>query len=318
MQSRRRWSVPDIVTQHAGLVAVLLTIGIFLTVTTDVFATGPNLINILRQVSVMLVLAAGLTVLLGAGGLDFSLGSQAAVVVAALAQLIAAGVPLGLAIPLVLLLGIVMGTINGLAITIFGVAPFVVTLATAILLDGVALIVMNGRSVSIDGELSALGTGELFGIPYLLLIAIVLCVAAVVLLRFTRFGRDALAIGGNSMAARLTGIPVRRHTVTLYALNGLLAGVAGIMLLSRLGAASPGVGGLHLELAVVAGVVIGGTALHGGNATVFGTVLGIILLGMVANGLNMLQISSFFQPVSVGLVLLIAAIVNELRHRRKR
>jgi len=314
----RRLHIPDFASQHVGLLSVVLVIGVFLAISTDAFATGPNIINILRQVSVMAVLAAGLTMLLGAGGLDFSLGSQVAVVVAVAAQLISAEVPVGIAIVIVLILGLLMGLINGLIITIFGVAPFVVTLASATLLDGAALVIMNGQSVSIGSALSELGTGTFLGIPYLLIIAIVACVFVGVVLKWTRFGRDTLAIGGNSMAARLTGIPVRSRTLSLYAMNGLFAAIAGVMLLSRLGASSPGTGGLHLELSVVAAVVIGGTALHGGSATVFGTALGVILLGMVANGLNLLQISSFYQPVSVGLVLMVAAIVNELRHRRKR
>lgn len=314
----RRPHIPESVLQHAGLVGVVLVIGVFLAISTDSFATGPNLLNVLRQVSVMAVLAAGLTMLIGAGGLDFSLGSQVAVVVAVLAQLISGGVPLPAALAVVVVLGTLLGLINGLVITVFGVAPFVATLASATLLDGLAIVVMNGQSVSIGVELIALGTGNLFGVPYLLLIAAAACVFAAVVLRWTRYGRDLLAIGGNVTAARLTGIRVRSRTLSLYALNGLFAAVAGIMLLSRLGASSPGTGGLHLELSVVAAVVIGGTALHGGSATVFGTVLGVLLLGMVANGLNLLQISSFYQPVSVGLVLMVAAIVNELRHRRRR
>ncbi|SDY78899.1 ABC transporter permease [Herbiconiux ginsengi] len=314
----RRLRLPDALTQHIGLIGVIVVIGVFLTVATDAFATGPNLVNVLRQISVMAVLAAGLTLLLGAGGLDFSLGSQVAVVVATLAQLLSAGVPLPIALAAVLALGVVMGLLNGVIITVFGVAPFVVTLASATLLDGVALIIQNGQSVSIGGDLTALGLGTAFGIPYLVLIAAAICAIAAIVLRWTRFGRDILAIGGNKAAARLTGIPVRSRTVTLYALNGLFAGIAGIMLLSRLGASSPGTAGLPLELSVVAAVVIGGTALHGGSATVFGTVLGVLLLGIVANGLNLLQIDSFYQPVSVGLVLLVAAVINELRYRRKR
>ncbi|WP_216915625.1 ABC transporter permease [Nocardia noduli] len=307
--------IPAAVSKHFGLVTVLLVTCAFLAVQTDVFATGPNLVNVLRQVAVIAVLAAGLTTLMASGGLDFSLGSQVAVVVAVVAKLIDAGSSVLVASVGGILLGALFGLVNGLVITYFKVAPFVTTLATATILDGVALITMHGQSISISGGLSWLGTGEIAGIPYLLIIAIAVCAGAGVLLRWTRFGRDALAIGGNSVAARLAGIPVVRHTVALYVLNGVLAGVAGIMLLSRLGAASPGTAGLYLELTVVAAVVIGGTALHGGSATVVGTVLGVLLLGVVANGINLLQIDSFYHPVSVGAVLLVAAIANRFRHR---
>ena len=308
-------TLPIHLTRHAGLASVLIAICIVLTVQTDVFATTPNLINVLRQVSVMAVLAAGLTVLMASGGLDFSLGSQVAVIVAVLARLIDAGTGVGTAVLAGVALGCAFGLVNGLVITLFKVAPFVATLATATVLDGVALIVMQGQSVSTGGALRTLGTGEVLGIPLLMIIATVVCAGAAVLLRWTRLGRDALAVGGNPVAARLSGIPVARRTITLYVLNGMLAALAAVMLLSRLGAASPGTAGLHLELTVVAAVVIGGTALHGGSTTVAGTVLGVLLLGVVANGINLLQIDSFYQSVAIGVVLLVAAIVNQWRHR---
>ncbi|WP_229053496.1 ABC transporter permease [Aeromicrobium sp. Leaf350] len=313
--SRRRVAVPDWLVQHGGLLAVLVSVCLYLSVSTEVFATTPNIINVLRQVAVIGVLAAGLTLLMASGGLDFSLGSQVAVITAVAAQLIANGTSTPVAMVCGLALGAVFGLVNGFVITFFGVAPFVTTLATATILDGVALVAMQGQAISISDQLTWLGTGEVLGLPLLLVIAGVVCAAAAVVLRWTRFGRDALAIGGNHVAARLGGIAVMRHTISLYVLNGVLAGVAAIMLLSRLGAASPGTAGLHLELTVVAAVVIGGTALYGGSATVLGTVLGVVLLGVVANGINLLQIDSFYQPVSVGVVLLVAAIVNHLRHR---
>ncbi|MCR1782703.1 ABC transporter permease [Nocardioides carbamazepini] len=313
--NRATLGLPPALTRHAGLAAVLVLICLYLSVRSEVFATTPNLVNVLRQVAVMAVLAAGLTVLMAAGGLDFSLGSQVAVVVAVVARLLESGTHVVIASICGVLLGATFGLVNGLVVTVFKVAPFVTTLATATVLDGAALIAMKGQSVSAGGALTDLGTGELLGIPYLLLIAVLVIGGAAATLRWTRFGRDALAIGGNAVAARLGGIPVLRHTVMLYVANGMLAGLAGIMLLSRLGAASPGTAGLHLELTVVAAVVIGGTALHGGNATVAGTVLGVLLLGIVANGINLLQIDSFYQSVAVGVVLLVAAVVNQLRHR---
>lgn len=314
--SHRRVSTPDWLVQHGGLLAVLVLTCTYLTVSTDVFATTPNIVNVLRQVAVIGVLAAGLTILMAAGGLDFSLGSQVAVITAVTAQLMSGGMGAAMAMVSGIALGALFGLVNGFVITFFGVAPFVTTLATATILDGVALVALEGQAVSISDELSWLGTGDVLGIPFLLIVAGVVCAAAAVTLRWTRFGRDALAIGGNHVAARLGGIPVMRHTIALYVLNGVLAGVAAIMLLSRLGAASPGTAGLHLELTVVAAVVIGGTALYGGSATVLGTVLGVVLLGVVANGINLLQIDSFYQPVSVGVVLMVAAIVNHLRHRK--
>jgi ribose transport system permease protein len=170
--------------------------------------------------------------------------------------------------------------------------------------------------VSIGDQFDALGNGTTAGLPNLLLVAIVVLAVTAFVMRYTTFGRDAFAIGGNEDVARLSGINVTRDKLVLYGLAGALAGLAGIMLLARLGASSPGTGGLQLQLTAVAAVVIGGTSLAGGRGTVLGTVLGVLLLGVVANVLNLLQISSYYQQISVGAVLLIAAIANLLQRRR--
>jgi ribose transport system permease protein len=201
-------------------------------------------------------------------------------------------------------------------VTFTNVAPFVATLATATLLDGVALLVLNSVSVSIGTKMFALGNNKILGVPYLLVVAILVLVATALVMRFTVFGRDAFAIGGNEHVARLSGINVTARKLSLYALTGALSGLAGLMLLSRLSGSSPGTGGLSLQLQAVAAVVIGGTALAGGYGTVIGTALGVVLLGVVANALNLLQVSSNYQSVSVGGVLLIAAIANEMHKAR--
>ncbi|MCX5400844.1 ABC transporter permease [Streptomyces sp. NBC_00102] len=300
---------------HAGLVAVLIIVVVFASLETDSFASSTNLINVLRQVSVSAVLAAGLTLLMTAGGMDFSMGSNAAVITAVAAQMLAHGESTTVTVVVSLVLATLIGLVNGLVVTYTNVAPFVATLATATLLDGVALLVLDGLSVSIGTHLSSLGNGKILGIPYLLIVAIAVLVVAGVVMKFTVFGRDAFAIGGNEHVARLSGIGVNRNKLLLYGLAGTLAGLAGLMLLSRLGASSPGTGGLTLQLTAVAAVVIGGTSLAGGSGTVVGTALGVVLLGVVANALNLLQVSSYFQQISVGSVLLVAAIANQLHKR---
>lgn len=301
---------------QGGLLLVLLIVMIVTALGSDVFLTGPNLINVLRQVSVIAVIAAGLTVLMIAGGIDFSMGSNAVVTMAIVAQLIAAGLSTGVAVLLGILSATVIGVVNGLVVTFTRVAPFVATLAAATLLDGLALFIVDGRSVSAGEQLSAFGVAGIAGIPYLLLAAVVVCVGLGLALSFTRFGRDGFAIGGNEEAARLSGIPVALRKVSLYALMGVLAGIAGVLLLSRLGAASPGASGLTLELQAVAAVVIGGTSLAGGRGTMIGTALGVVLLGILANALNLLSVSSYIQMMVVGGVLLLAAIANSWRFRR--
>jgi ribose transport system permease protein len=283
---------------------------------TDSFATDTNVINILRQVSVVAVIAAGLTLLMTAGGMDFSMGSNVGVTTAVGAQLLAHGHSTPFTVVVSLVLATLIGLVNGVVVTFTNVAPFVATLATATLLDGVALLVLNSVSVSIGTKMFALGNNKILGVPYLLVVAILVLVATALVMRFTVFGRDAFAIGGNEHVARLSGINATARKLSLYALTGALSGLAGLMLLSRLSGSSPGTGGLSLQLQAVAAVVIGGTALAGGYGTVIGTALGVVLLGVVANALNLLQVSSNYQSVSVGAVLLIAAIANEMHKAR--
>ncbi|MFF7884674.1 ABC transporter permease [Streptomyces sp. NPDC020794] len=301
---------------HTGLIAVLIVVVVATALRTDSFATTTNLINVLRQVSVTAVIAAGLTLLMTAGGMDFSMGSNVSVTTAVGAQLLSHGHSTAFTVIASVLLATAVGLVNGLVVTFANVAPFVVTLATATLLDGVALLVLGGLSVSTGTRMFSLGNDKVLGVPYLLIVALLVLLATALVMRFTVFGRDAFAIGGNEHVARLSGINVTARKLTLYAITGALSGLAGVMLLSRLGASSPGTGGLTLQLTAVAAVVIGGTSLAGGHGTVVGTALGVLLLGVVANALNLVQVSSYFQQVSVGGVLLVAAIANELHKAR--
>ncbi|MFC5750184.1 ABC transporter permease [Actinomadura rugatobispora] len=316
LRGRTGFALPPGVSRHAGLLTVLLVVGAFTAVNSEVFLTGPNLLNVSQQIAVVAVLAAGLTLLMTAGGIDFSLGAIAAVTHGVVAQLIVGGLDEWTAAALALALGAGIGLVNGIVVTRLKVVPFVATLATSTVLDGAALLIIDGKSISIGEHLAPLGFGEVAGaVPALVVIAVIVCAVAALVLRWTAFGRNAFAIGGNEDAARLAGIPVVRTKLLLYTLGGMLAGLGGVMLVSRLGAASPGTGGLHLELTVVAAVVIGGTALHGGSGTLVGTVLGVVLLGVVANSINLLQINSHYQNVALGAVLLVAAITNHLRGR---
>ncbi|MBB4789599.1 ABC transporter permease [Streptomyces nodosus] len=301
---------------HAGLVAVLVVVVVATVLQTDSFATQANIVNVLRQVSVTAVIAAGLTLLMTAGGMDFSMGGNVAVTTALGAQLLSHGHSTGFTVVASILLATAIGLVNGLVVTFTKVAPFVATLATATLLDGVALLILNSVSVSIGDKMFAFGNDKVLGVPYLLIVAIVVLLVTALVMRFTVFGRDAFAIGGNEHVARLSGINVAARKLALYGITGALSGLAGLMLLSRLGSSSPGTGGLSLQLTAVAAVVIGGTSLAGGHGTVIGTALGVVLLGVVANALNLIQVSSNFQPVSVGAVLLIAAIANEFHKAR--
>ncbi|MCQ4210284.1 ABC transporter permease [Streptomyces longispororuber] len=304
------WRVP-----HGGLVAVLLVVIVFTALRADSFTTSQNLLNVLRQISVNAVIAGGLTLLMTAGGMDFSMGSNAAVTTAVAAQLLSGGRSTALTVVVALVLAALIGLVNGLVVTYTNVAPFVATLATAMLLDGVALLVLNGMSVTIGDTMQALGNSTVAGLPWLLVVAVLVLLLIGLVMRFTTFGRDAFAMGGNEHVARLSGINVPARKLALYALAGALAGLAGLMLLSRLGASAPNTAGLQTQLTAVAAVVIGGTSLAGGRGTVVGTALGVVLLGVVANALNLLQVNSNYQLVVTGAVLLVAAIINGFQHR---
>ncbi|GAA3208447.1 ABC transporter permease [Actinocorallia longicatena] len=316
----RRTLVPEPLRNipHGGLALVLALIVVYASLRTDAFLSSNNLLNVLRQVSVLMVLASGLTLLMTAGGMDFSMGSTMGVTVSFASQLIDNGHSEVATIFLSMLLATVIGLVNGVVVTYAKVAPFVVTLATATILDGIALLIIDGMSISIGTHLSWLGGDKTFGIPNLVYVALAVLVVVGLVMQYTIFGRDAFAIGGNEDVARLSGIRVDRDKLVLYALSGALAGVAGIMLLARLAGSSPNAGGLQFQLQAVAAVVIGGTSLAGGKGTIVGTFFGVILLGVVANVLNLLGINNYYQTISVGAVLLIAAVANLLQGRSRR
>lgn len=306
--------IPWTLGGHLGLVIVLLIIVIVTALSSDAFLTVNNLINVLRQVSVLAVIGAGLTLLMIAGGMDFSMGSNAVVTMAITASLLSSGMSVGSAALIGIVCAALIGLVNGLVVTFTNVTPFVATLAMATLLDGLALLVIDGQSVSAGADLIVLGVSGIAGIPYILIIALIICIGVGLTLKLTTFGRNVFAIGGNESAARLSGIPVRSNKLALYSGAGLLAGIAGVMLLARLGAASPGTTGLSIELEAVAAVVIGGTAISGGRGTMIGTGLGVILIGTLGNSMNLLGVSAYFQVMAVGAVLLIAAIANSRKH----
>ncbi|MFG3248698.1 ABC transporter permease [Streptomyces sp. NPDC048187] len=300
---------------HGGLILVLILVCVFTAVQADTFTTSQNLLNVLRQVSVNAVIAAGLTLLMTAGGMDFSMGSNAAVTLCVGARLVDGGWSTPAVVVICLALATLIGLVNGLVVTYTRVAPFVATLASAMLLDGVALLALNGMSVTIGDRMSVLGNDEILTVPYLTVVAVLVLALIGVTMRYTTFGRDAYAMGGNEHVARLSGINVNARKLALYALAGVLAGLAGLMLLSRLGAAAPNTAGLQTQLTAVAAVVIGGTSFAGGHGTVIGTVFGVVLLGVVGNALNLLQVNSNYQLVVTGGVLLVAAVVNEFQRK---
>ncbi len=287
---------------------VLILINAFFTPN---FATAANAWNILWQVSSVVLVAVGMTLVVATGGIDLSVGSVMAIAGAVVATQLGLGVAAAMVVALVAALAV--GLLNGTLVARSSIQPIVVTLATLIAGRGLAQVLSNdGQLVPVrDATLEVLGRGRLGPIPVPVILAALAVVLAVIALRATPFGRYVLAAGGNPEAARLAGVPVRRTIITVYALSALLAGLAGVLETSRLGASDAAKIGLNIELDAIAATVVGGTALTGGRATVLGTVVGALVMQVIATSFNMLLI-----PYAWSLVLKAAIIVVAVYFQR--
>ncbi|MCY8233866.1 ribose ABC transporter permease RbsC [Priestia endophytica] len=271
-----------------------------------------NLLNLLRQVAINALIAFGMTFVILTGGIDLSVGSILALSSALIAGMIVSGIDPILAILIGCILGAVMGAINGLLITKGKMAPFIATLATMTIFRGLTLVYTDGNPITGLGENYAFqlfGRGYFLGIPVPAITMIIAFAVLWVILHKTSFGRKTYAIGGNEKAALISGIKVPRVKVMIYALAGLLSALAGAILTSRLNSAQP-TAGTSYELDAIAAVVLGGTSLSGGRGLIVGTLIGALIIGTLNNGLNLLGVSSFFQMVVKGVVILIAVLID--------
>jgi len=293
----------------------LIALFIVLSIVSPSFLTATNLSSVARQTAVINIMALGMTVVIISGGIDLSVGS-----ILALAGLlgamtmhsypVAAGVVAGLAA------GTFCGLANGLMITTLRVSPFIVTLGTMGIYRGLALIISKGLPVQqIPDSFSFLAEGNLLGVPFVLWILLVCAAATHVILQHTRLGRYAFSIGSNPEAAFYAGVPVRFHTTAVYALAGLLTGLAGMIESSRLMTGQP-TSGQGYELTAIAAVVIGGGSLRGGEGSVLGTLVGAFIMGLLANGSDLLGVNPYWQQVVIGAVIIAAVALDEWRKRR--
>ncbi len=292
-----------------GLVGALFAV---LAVTSPYFLTANNLSSVVRQTAVINTMALGMTLVIVAGGIDLSVGSILAFsgLMGTMAMEAGASIPVGLAIGLVA--GLFWGAVNGLTTALLKINPFIVTLGTLGIVRGLALQVSNGLPVHrLPQQFSFLGGGNWMGVPVVLWILMVCALVTHVALEHTRLGRYAFAIGSNTEAAFYTGIPVAFHTTAVYAISGLLCGLAGMIEASRLMTGQP-TAGLGYELRVIAAVVIGGGSLRGGEGSVIGTLLGAFFMGLLANGADLHGISPYWQEVIIGSVIIMAVSVDEL------
>lgn len=311
----------DLLAKLQPLIALLLMV-VAMSVMSDSFLTPDNGWNILRQISVNLCLSIGMTLIILSGGIDLSVGA-----ILALSGAVAAGLlKNGIGIPAVDVLlqftlagaivsaigvGLALGWFNGFVITRFKLPPFVATLGMFSIARGLTMLWTGGFPVTGLGErFGSLGTGAFLGVPMPVWITAALVAVFIVVTRKMRFGRHLYAVGGNERAALLTGLRVNRVKVWVYTLGGGLAGVAGLLVTARLDSAQPNAG-LGYELDSIAAVVIGGTSLSGGRGSVAGTVLGCLIIGVLNNGLFLLNVSPFWQQVVKGLVILIAVAIDK-------
>lgn len=278
------------------------------------FFTVDNILNILRQTSVNAIIAVGMTLVILTAGIDLSVGSVLALCGAFAASMIALEVPVLIAVPTALFAGAALGAISGIIIAKGKVQAFIATLVTMTLLRGVTMVYTDGRPISTGFTDTAdafawFGTGYALGIPVPVWLMVIVFAAAWYLLNHTRFGRYVYALGGNESATRLSGINVDRVKIGVYAICGMLAALAGIIVTSRLSSAQS-TAGMGYELDAIAAVVLGGTSLMGGKGRIMGTLIGALIIGFLNNALNLLDVSSYYQMIAKAVVILLAVLVD--------
>lgn len=302
----------SVVLQKLGPLIGLFVITIILAILSPSFLSLNNIFNVLRQVSINALIAFGMTFVILTGGIDLSVGSMLALSAALTAGLISGGTDPIFAILVGLLAGGLMGAFNGLIITKGKVAPFIATLATMTIFRGLTLVYTDGRPITgLSGDVSfeLMGRGYFFGIPVPVIWMLISYAILYFILKKTTFGRRVYAIGGNEEAAILSGIKANKVKIWVYSITGLLSALAGIILTSRLNSAQPTAGSAY-ELDAIAAVVLGGTSLSGGKGWIFGTLIGALIIGVLNNGLNLLNVSSFYQQVVKGGVILLAVLLD--------
>lgn len=294
--------------RRTGILLALILIVIAASLLSDRFLTIPNLLNVIRQVAIVGILAIGMTFVILTKGIDLSVGS-----ILGLSVVIYAGIletqSMAVAIPLGLAVAVAAGLVNGIGIAYAGIPPFIMTLGMLSFLRGLAFIYTGGTPIPILNEsFYDLGNGYLLGVPIPSLILIAVLIVSGIVLSFTPFGRCVYGIGSNEEAARLSGVPVRLYTTLVYAISGGVSGLAGLVYASQLSVGTP-IAGQGYELDAIAATVVGGTSLFGGQGSVIGTFIGTLIIGILANILNLTGVDPFVQQLFKGALIIVAVYI---------
>ena len=318
-------------SQHRSLLSRLMSLQVFwiffaavlacvtLSLITDTFATERNLFNVTRNFAFVAIIAIGMTTVIASGGIDLSVGASVVLSAVVIGATMEAGYPIWAAAMFAIGAALLVGLVNGVLIAFVGMPPFVVTLGMLSFARSMALVLSNNKMIyqfGPDHELLLwLGGGSTFGIPHPLIALVILAVIMGFVFKWTRWGQHVFAIGGNENAAILTGIPVRTMKVSVYMFSAFTAGVTGILMVGWLGSVTTNLG-TAMELTVIAAAVIGGANLAGGEGTVFGAVVGALLIEVIRNSLILLGISTFWQGAFIGCFIVIAVAFDRIRRLR--
>jgi ribose transport system permease protein len=301
-----------VVLTRVAFLAALITL---LAVVSPHFLTTGNMVIVLRQAALQFLMAAGLTLVVLTGGIDLSIGAVLGLAACVGAGFIASGSVL-LGVVAALAAGLACGLVNGALVAYVGIPAFIATYGMLWVAHGLGYVFMRGEVIhGFPAAFRTLGAGFVSGIPVPVLIGVGILIVLHVVLHLTRFGRALYAIGGNAVAAKLSGMPTRRYLVSVYALSGLLAAFAGLVVIARVNAADSGTGE-ELLLTAIAAVCLGGTSLFGGAGGVVGTAIGSLILALVVNGMNMLNIATFWQAFAMGVIVILAVFADVSFKRR--
>lgn len=307
----RRWIFHGI-----GLTSVVIVLAVIFTMINPRFATVNNFANVLTQASHIIIIAVAMTYVITSAGIDLSVGSLLAVVTVVGFELIKEGMNPALGVAIMFGLGAAIGCLTGSLIALVKIPPFIATLGMMVSLRGLALLHSAGNMhYGLPKSLTWFGQGKVFGVPVPVIIALCTAAFGAWMFNHTKFGLYVRAIGGNREAARLAGIPVTKIEILVYGLMGLVTAIGGLIMIARIDSTQATIG-TSMEIHIIAAVIIGGTSLFGGRGTIYGTVLGAILLAMMTNALVIAGVDNFWQLVIMGLIVILAVAINNLRERR--